>query len=620
MRAECMQAVERAIGRDLSSAEARDIEMRVRRQLQTMAREDQARFLSMPADARLIEAGERAATELVHEAELKKVRAALTIKANYRLQTYLADALARGMDEMDALDRTIAFKADGKSFFMSADTRGRAVRDNALRQLIDTFEATDPKLFGLFENRQGVHDLTLELFGADSGNPLAKRGAEAWHKVAEALRQQFNAAGGDIGKLENWALPQHHSQMKVAKAGRDAWIAEVAPKLDRSRYTNDDGSLFTDAQLNDFLGHVWQTIATGGINKLEPGAPSGAAMRANRHSEPRQLHFRGPDDYLAYQAKFGDRDLYGVMVGHVSALARDIAMVETYGPNPNNTYRFWRDTALKQATEREPTRAGELRERALKMDNVYDFTAGRTQPVANELIARGFDTLRNWLVATRLGSAFITSFSDEATLYLTAHVNNLPEVQVLKNELAALNPRNKVERRMAQRAGIALEGMLYEMNRFGQEGLGSSFSSKLANTTMRLSGLNAITDARKRAFGITMMDAIGALTREVKDVKRSSTPSDWRILKSKGITDTDWKVWRMAEVENWNGTNSTMLTPEAVARIPTEALERAGLTAKDRSEAMTKLLGAVGEEPTWRSSRLACASGRSWARAFSAAR
>jgi hypothetical protein len=52
-----------------------------------------------------------------------------------------------------------------------------------------------------------------------------------------------------------------------------------------------------------------------------------------------------------------------------------------------------------------------------------------------------------------------------------------------------------------------------ELNRWGTDGLGSSFSSKLANTTMRLSGLNAITDARKRAFGVTMMDAIGALTR-----------------------------------------------------------------------------------------------------------
>jgi hypothetical protein len=51
-----------------------------------MAREDQARFLSLPANARLIEAGQRAAAELVHEAQLKKVRIALTIMAHDRVR------------------------------------------------------------------------------------------------------------------------------------------------------------------------------------------------------------------------------------------------------------------------------------------------------------------------------------------------------------------------------------------------------------------------------------------------------------------------------------------------------------------------------------------------------
>jgi hypothetical protein len=192
------------------------------------------------------------------------------------MMVYLEDARARGMDPVDALDRTIAFNADGRSFFMSIETRTRAVRDNALRQLVETFEATDPKFFGLFENQQGVRDLTAELFGRDSGNALAKKGAEAWHKVAEALRLQFNAAGGEVGKLEGWAIPQHHSQMKVAKAGRDAWADEVLPLLDRTKYTTDTGRLMSGAEVKDFLGHVWETIATGGVNKIEPGVPSGA--------------------------------------------------------------------------------------------------------------------------------------------------------------------------------------------------------------------------------------------------------------------------------------------------------------------------------------------------------
>jgi hypothetical protein len=590
-----MKAVAEAIGRPLNQAEVKNIEGRVRSALQDLAREDRARFLSLSADARLIEAGQRAAADLVHEAEKKKVRTALTIKAHDRILTYLNDATARGIDNLDALNRTLAFVADGKSGFMSAEVHGEAVKRNALRQLLDTFEATDPKFFGLFENREGVDALTRELFGQGTGNALAKKGAKAWLDVAERMRQQFNAAGGDVGKLEGWAIPQHHSQMRVAKAGREAWVAEILPKLDRSHYVNEDGTRFTDEQFTDFLGKVWETIATGGINKIEPGKPHGSGMRASRNAESRQVHFKGADEYLAYQAKYGERDLFGIMVGHVGALAKDIAMVETFGPNPNVAYAYFRDKALTDMAKANPRQAGKLQERAVKMDNVYDFIAGRTLPVANEYIARGFDTLRNWLVATRLGSAFITSFSDEATLYLTAHINNLPEMQVLKNELAAMNPANRVERRMAQRAGLALDTLIGELNRFGQDGLGSSFSSKLANTTMRLSGLNAITDARKRAFGVTMMDAIGALTRDVQNVKDLDA-TDWKILKSKGITERDWSLWRLAKVENWNDTNSTMLTPEAVARISDDVLEREGFSVKDRRDAVHKLLGAVLEE------------------------
>jgi hypothetical protein len=595
MKAECMAAVARAIGRSLTQAEASGIEGRVRRALQDLATEDRERFLALPNDTRLIEAGARAAEELVHEAQVKKVRTALTIKAHDRILGFMKEAAARKIDGLDALNRALAFVADGKSNFMSAEVHAEAIKRNALRQLLDTFESTDPKLFGLFENREGIVALTREIFGHDSGDPVAKKGAEAWLKVAEQLRQKFNAAGGDIGKLDNWGLPQHHSQLKVAKAGRDAWVADILPSIERARYVNEDGTRFTDPQMVEFLGRVWETIATGGVNKIEPGAPRGSGMRANRNAESRQLHFKGPDDYLAYQVKYGDRDLFGLMTSHVGALAKDIAMIETFGPNPNVTYSYFRDLALTEGARANPRQAAKLQERAVKMDSVYDYIAGRTLPVANEHLAKGFDTLRNWLVATRLGSAFITSFSDEATLYLTAHVNNLPEVQVLKNELAAMNPANRVEKRMAQRAGLALDTLIGDLNRFGQDGLGSSFSSKLAQTTMRLSGLNAITDARKRAFGVTMMDAIGALTRDHATVKGLDA-TDWRILKSKGITERDWSLWRLAKTEDWNGTNSTMLTPESIARIPADVLEREGFTAKDRSAAVHKLLGAVLEE------------------------
>ena len=39
------------------------------------------------------------------------------------------------------------------------------------------------------------------------------------HGVTDQLRVRFNDAGGKVGRLEDWSLPQHHSQRRIAAAG-----------------------------------------------------------------------------------------------------------------------------------------------------------------------------------------------------------------------------------------------------------------------------------------------------------------------------------------------------------------------------------------------------------------
>jgi hypothetical protein len=45
-------------------------------------------------------------------------------------------------------------------------------------------------------------------------------------------------------------------------------------------------------------------------------------------------------------------------------------------------------------------------------------------------------------------------------------------MQLLQNELAALNPANRREEMLAHRAGIAVDSMLSHLNRWGQDNLG----------------------------------------------------------------------------------------------------------------------------------------------------
>lgn len=595
MKDDCIKAVIQAVGREMSAPEIKAIEDGIRRELRRMAGDPET--LKLSADERLLEAADRARAAFLGEKALKARREALAVLKHSQVATALE---AFGSDKITGMRHLLAFHADAKGSVLSVESRAEAIEAEAFSQMLGTLEATNPRFFGLLENPEGVRTVVRELFSEDTGVPDASAGAREFKTVADALLQRFNRAGGKVGKLEDWGMPHHHSQRRVADAGRDTWVEKALPGLDRSRYANDDGSPMTDQQMVDMLGGVWETIATGGINKVEPGAARGRGMEANAHSEARVLHFKSADDFLAYQQEFGEKSLYEVLTDHIRGMADSIALVETLGPNPEHAYRLFRDVAQREAVMADPTRKGKVAKELVSLDNLYNAISGKTLPVADERLALAFDSLRKWLVASRLGSVPISSLPDEATMRMTAHVNNLDQMQLFRAQLATLNPTNATEKRLAQRAGLGLQSMISTLNRFGDESMRNTLASKLATFQMRVSGNNAMTEARRRAFGTTMMSSLGHLVREV-DAPTKLDPLDHRILLSKGITETDWQVWRLAELEDWGmPAAEAMLTPEAIRRIPDEKL--AGIGSPDatpaqlRADASTRLLGIVLEE------------------------
>ncbi|HBW1590265.1 TPA: hypothetical protein P7461_002571 [Klebsiella pneumoniae] len=594
MRQECINAVQQAASRRLTQQEIKNIEDRIYRNMRQLARNDPASWRAMTDAERLRRAGQLAANELTNEAALKKRRVALTIAARQRLDAFIKTY--QGKDgKLEALNRTIAFHADGKSNFLSVESRGKATRDYALSQIQEAFEAVDPRFFHLFEDEASVRDLVYEMRGQDTGNVRAKKGAKAWAGVTELLRQRFNDAGGDIGYLENWGIPQHHSMEKVGRVPQDKWVSDVIDKLDRKYYIKDDGQLMSDAELTTFLGEAYNTIATGGLNKLSDTGMRISGARSNRGNASRQIHFKDADSYLKYQREYGDRSLWEVMVGHLEGISKDIALVETYGPNPDHVFRSILDEVTAEQATANPERTGRIKRLANSTENLYNFIAGKTQPIANPHIARWSDNIRNWMVASRLGSALLASFSDLGTMYMSAKVANIPMNRLFMNQLEAMNPANRMELARARRAGLAMESLLGSVNRWAMDNMGPSVSRWAATAVMRASGLTAWTDAHKRAYGVTMMGSLGEVVSRAPDL-RSLDDSDFRILKSKGITEQDFSVWKLAQQEDWGNGNTTMLTPESIMRIPDAAVMHLGLPERVRFEAMRRLLAAVSEE------------------------
>src|SRR3546814_1458552 len=137
-----------------------------------------------------------------------------------------------------------------------------------------------------------------------------------------------------------------------------------------------------------------------GANKLEPGHCRGTGARANRGSDSRVIHFRDGVAYLDYQQQFGERAIYDVMTGHVQGVAKDIAAIEAFGPNPDHTFRMLRDRAYQQIVEANPVEKGKVDNRAESLANLYTHDAGKTAPSANPPLAQFSAVIRMPLLSS----------------------------------------------------------------------------------------------------------------------------------------------------------------------------------------------------------------------------
>lgn len=604
MRPECIQAVTQAVGRTLTQPEIKGIEDRISRNMRQLAQKDPQWQAKSTAD-RLAAAADQAARELMGEAQLKKQRVALTIMAHDRISSYMQRFPGK---PLEGLDRLLAFSSDGKSGIQSIESSTRAIRDEAVSRMLDVIDQTKGKFMGLFQDEAGNLALVRELHGQDSGSSTAKAAAKAFKEVAESLRTRFNRAGGDVGLLDDWSMPRDHSQIKVAK-NKDAWVADHVKWANRSKYIKEDGSPMNDAELAEFLGHAWTTLATGGINKLEPGNAAGNGARANRGSESRQIHYKDAESFIAAQQAYGEKNLLELLIGHVDRSARDIALVEAMGPNPAHQIRYFLDSAQQQMDVANPGNSTKTAQQRRRVEQLFEEVAGTREPPASVAIANGFDTYRALNVASRLGSAVLTSVTDQGTLALTAAMNGMPVMKVFANELRMLNPAAAADRRLAMRAGLGLNQLIGSLNRFGADGLGSNeqiagraakWSQAAASKVMQVSGMNALTAGSQRAFGAVMMDTLGDMSRRF-DSLAALDAADRARLEGRGITETDWQVWRLAEPEDWRGSGDTVLTANSIYKLTDQQLQGLAQLANTtpqrlRDQAATRLLGSVIEE------------------------
>lgn len=405
-------------------------------------------------------------------------------------------------------------------------------------------------------------DLVRELHGEHTGNESASDLAKAFTDTAEWLRQQFNIAGGHIAKMDGWALPQAHDSQMVARAGYEQWAGFIKPLLDRERMVDSSGQPFTRAGLDDALKASWETISSDGLDKLEPGQMTGSKV-ANRRADYRFLIFKDADSWIAYQRRFGLGDAFNAITGHIDGLAKDIASMQILGPNPGLTARWMGDLLRKGAA---PTLDGgqsvPLERAAAKAaregDRMWRFYRGElTMPEPTDRgKARFFAGLRNWNVASKLGTAFLSAAgTDPVFASFTAKFNGLDVSKVMGAYLRGFNPLDASHRAAATHAGLVFNEMTTRAERLWREDAmlkfnTHEFSRRLADGVLRVSLLSPHTVAMKQATGLGFMMDMAKQAKKTFD-KLDST--DQARFTRYGIDSRMWDYIRETPLTDEGG-------------------------------------------------------------------
>lgn len=638
MNPECERAVAKFLGRDLRATESRQAEDAVKLQMRLAAAKDPQAWSALSAQERLQKGAEAAAQQIIDEVKLQQRRVSLQIAAHDRIEATLADRFAQ-IDQtqpgrmqrfmravggnigpgpaakLRAVSQLLAFDPAGGRI-QSADTWSHAIANEAVGRLLPLWGSV--KAWGLFEDQKGVSDLVHEIYGEDTGNAVAKQAAAMWHQVTSELRDRANAAGADIGKLDphEWGYPHSHSQARIGSTPLEKWISDTLPLLAREKYLHVDGTRYSDAEMHSLLEGAYDSIVTDGAadpqfkRLTQAGTPTatyasnaGYGPLANRGSQHRQLFFKDADSWLQYQGAYGDRSLWPTLTGHIQTLARDIGMIETLGPNPLQTFRFFNDRTLLEERRAFPANKPKIDSWHAFNESLYDYAAGQRR-VPNPRIAAIGQAWRNFETAAKLGNVVLTALGDEAGMAATAYANGIPWTESMMRELTLAAAKG--QRYEIQANGVGINHVLGGLNRFGAEDFqmygGASqaeavrnFTSKLATGVLTASGAEFMWDLRRQALGSLLMSYIGKWSREAATLKDLNF-ADAGMLTRKGVTEADWQVWKRAQPEQWDGLEHGAVTPRAIAAIPDEQLRDLGDPAALRRHASTALLGHVLEE------------------------
>ena len=267
----------------------------------------------------------------------------------------------------------------------------------------------------------GKMDLEIkqEMLGVNTGLKQAKQLADILKSFQEDLRLRLNDLGANIGKLDDWITRTVHNTDKMANASKRtkvvqdnkvAWREYIRERLDLKRSFSEVADII---KVNQILDDIYDSLMTG--DHLKHGGTNsvyGTRNVANRLNASRVLHFKDAVARHEYDIMFGEPSLKESVISVISNSAKNIALMEVLGTNPQATLEKILSLLRKKYKSTNADLTKKLVFKTFK--NEFVEIDGSINAIGNETLAKVGMVVRTLQATGKLGFAGISSISDLA--------------------------------------------------------------------------------------------------------------------------------------------------------------------------------------------------------------
>lgn len=573
MRKECVERVQLSLGKAITPTEASDMLANVRAKMAEIRLKNPVLWDGMTKQMRVDMAVKEVQAAMQAQALKIKQRARLNVIAQANIEKSIGLARKRGYHGYSA----------GMQVLQEVDRYVQSTQSEVASDFLVALEGKQKGILGLMEDKEFARTVVREVYGLDTGSKMAKEVATVWKEMSDTCVDRFNAAGGNLGKIEHY-IPQTHDDARMRQANeilkgdnafqrfqhefgytfndhnpyvdnQKAWVSYVFDRINKDRYVDLNGEKMSDEDIVQMLAKAYDTIVQNGAENFEVSnvaseAFSGAG-RANRGDLHRALHFKDAEAFIEYQETFGHGSFFGNMLGSLRRTAKDAALLEKMGPNPNNMNRGIKRICQAEADQMNGRMQGVLApKKTWKIglasgfyDSAWSVLNGEASMVRPDraFVASLMGGVRNLEVVGKLQSTFINSLPDVVSYFVTSRLNKTPLLRATANLCKAWGSESKD---IAKRAGLMADALASNLDRFGQNNVGQGWTGMLANAMMKLSLLDQWTNGVRQASMINMMGTM-AMVRQWD--WNGLEPFQKRQLERLGVTERDWKLWQAAE-------------------------------------------------------------------------